>query len=368
VNFNKFPPWVREWIPVILAVAVAAFAGTGFAVNLLVDEAGKVTVEVKPQPLDKDEQLLENPVEGAPPIVADTNQTVQPDEKQDQDEPVEGVGIHEDAKDETPPGITKEELEFGRERTATLAEDQLVEPRKLGGAETVSCPNRPVVNQSSLSQRRVGVALHFTVSPFGSINVIHRLFNTPSFGASSNYGFELISLECQRWVPENRKAWAQGAANSAYVSIEIISNNLTREQWLSTPAFKTGRLAALVREISLRNGTPLKLVDPVGCVWSPGITDHDRLECGNTHWDVGPGFPWDVFMKQVREGVKQFILTAKERKIVKGVRKPSGTGHSKRYWCRRLSSQTFWLNKATKVEDRTARLRILKRILKGRCY
>lgn len=276
-----------------------------------------------------------------------------------------GLEIHEDAKDETPPGITRQEVEAGDQRSAELAEDELVAPREPAGAQTVNCSSHPVVNQSTLSARRVGVALHFTVSPFGSLPGVERLFNTPSFAASSNYGFDPVSLECRRWVPEDRKAWAQGAFNSAYVSIEIATFDLTRAQWLATPMFKTGRLAALVREISLRVGSPLRLVNPEGCIALAGITDHSRLECGNTHWDVGPGFPWDVFMKQVREGVRTPALTTLERKLVAGARHPKGSGHTRRYWRRRLSSQIFWLEHSPKQPRQAARLKILRRVYRA---
>ena len=369
----KLPDWLRALArdatarTLILTIVIAAITGSSVAVVVSDDDPStpdKTVISV-PFPTPKsDEVVLADPAGGQ--IVADLDQTQQPNEKAAADERGEGVGIHEDAKDETPPGVSKDEIEFGKERTAQLAEEKLVPGKPVGGAGSVNCLDRPVVNQSSLSQRRVGVALHFTVSPFGSIGAIFRLFNTPSFGASSNYGFELITLECQRWVPENRKAWAQGAANSAYVSIEIVTNDLSRSQWLATPALKTGRLAQLVREISVRNGTPLKHVDPSGCVWTPGITDHDALECGNTHWDVGQGFPWDVFMKQVQRGVDQAKLTKVEQRIVAHVRKPKGSGHSQRYWCNRLRSARRAVARGQK-HRRPARRRILARVHRGSC-
>jgi hypothetical protein len=359
------PPHLKGVLGLLIAIITVIM---GLVTVSLIDDDGDGTpdrIVVNPKVLADDEQVVVLPQDKA--TVIDEDRNLEAREQGDANTPQSGIGLHEDLKDETPPGVTEAELDYGRERSAQLAEDQLVEPREVGGAEQVNCINRFVVNQSALSQRRVGVALHFTVSPFGSINVIHRLFNTPSFGASSNYGFEPITMECQRWVPDDRKAWCQGAFNSAYNCIEIITNNLTRAQWLATPMFKTGRLAALVRQLSVKQGTPLKLVDPVGCVAVPGITDHDRFECGNTHWDVGPGFPWDVFMRQVREGVTQFVLTEKERKLVASARKPAGTGHSRRYWCRRISGQIFWLNGSPEVARRDARLRILKRVWRVTC-
>jgi hypothetical protein len=214
-----------------------------------------------------------------------------------------GIDLHEDTRDETPPGVSPGQIAQGEEATEKLQDEQLVPPEQPGGAQNYSCQRRYVVNRSALTSRRSGVALHFTVSDPGSLNAIFGLFNRRSFGASSNYGFEPINLRCQIWVPESQKAWAQLAANSAYVSIEIMSRDRSRASWLALPMIKKGTLAALVRDISKRHGTPMKHVDPRGCVWTPGIVDHDDLECGNNHWDVGKNFPWDVFIRQVRAGV-----------------------------------------------------------------
>lgn len=209
---------------------------------------------------------------------------------------LENVGpeIHEDARDETPPGVTQQES-----ADAQVEAPGVGEPLPLGGAQNYRCTPNYVVNQSALSGARSGVALHFTVSSPGSINAIRGMFNTPSFGASSNYGIELDG-ECQQWVPDNRKAWCQGAFNSAYNCIEIVTNDLTRAQWLAAPIIRDGILASLVADLLRGIGAPPRHVDPVGCSPLAGVTDHNALECGNTHWDVGPGFPWPEFMAQVK--------------------------------------------------------------------
>lgn len=215
-----------------------------------------------------------------------------------------GALVHEDARDEKPPGLTEAEKDRGELATKQAAREDLKPPAEVGGAQGYSCPSAPVRNFSSRNGARpTEVVLHFTVSPPGTLDAIRRLFNTPSFGASSHYGFELFNGRCQQWVGESKKAWTNGAANPRTVTIEVISNDRTRAQWLSTPALKNGSLAALVRDIAKRYGIPLKLVDPAGCNFVPGITDHARLECGNTHFDMGRGFPWDVFMRQVQAGV-----------------------------------------------------------------
>jgi hypothetical protein len=229
-----------------------------------------------------------------PPIEVDRDQQ---DESDASDE--ESAELHEDARDETPPGVTRGEAD-----DALITPPGLSAPKPSGGAQGYRCERHYVQNHSP---RAAGVrvsmfVLHFTVSSPGSLQSIWRLFNTPSFGASSTFGLELDG-ECEIWVPFSRKPWTQGAFNSASESVEIVccaKRELTRAEWLSTEIIREGILAAIVRDRTRARGIPARLVDPSGCTPRAGVTDHDRLECGNSHWDVGRNFPWDVLQKQLR--------------------------------------------------------------------
>lgn len=201
-----------------------------------------------------------------------------------------------DLRDSTPRGVTPEEAD-----DALVTPKGLVAPQPPAGAQNYRCDQRFVRNSS---ERATGtkvsmIPLHITVSDPGSLNAIHSLFDNPSSGVSSTFGLELDG-ECEQWVPFSKKPWTQGAFNSVSESIEIISKLRSREQWLQAPIIKKGILASIVRDRARARGIPLLLVDPVGCTPKAGITDHDRLECGNNHVDVGTGFPWDVFMRQLR--------------------------------------------------------------------
>lgn len=287
----------------VIATSLLLWAGVGISVVTRdIDGNGsidRVTIE-------RHFKTVAVPVVGAP-VVADTDQQQQSDElaeaARSKADEAGNIDVHEDTRDETPPGVSAAEIAAGKKATGQLADEILVKPEEPAGAQAYSCPAAYVRNQSGVQGRRVGTALHFTVSSPGSLPIIRQLFNTASFGASSNFGIELNG-RCQTWVPKSRKAWAQGAANSAYFSIEIVTRDLTRKQWLAAPIIKRGILAALVRDLNRSVGAPLKHVNPSGCVWTPGIVDHDGLECGNSHWDVGKNFPWDVFIKQVRQGVE----------------------------------------------------------------
>lgn len=241
---------------------------------------------------------------GAPPIIADTDNEQQPDEITEADQGTERGGIantpdvHEDARDETPPGVPAASVKRGLEQTTAPGKGPA---QPVGGAQNYSCPQRLVRNRSSRrGQRPLLFVLHYTVSRPGSLDAIRGLFNTPSFGASSHLGIEFTG-RCQQWVPFAENAWTEGAFNGRAESVEIIATGSeTRAQWLASPLIRRGILASLVRDRLRANGLPPRLVDPDGCgVQQAGFTDHNRLECGNSHHDVSPNFPMDVFQRQL---------------------------------------------------------------------
>lgn len=210
-----------------------------------------------------------------------------------------GPEIHEDARDEQP----AEAPPGARERVLETPTAGLRKPKPVGGAQTYSCPRRYVRNYSNRSAgARVEIfVLHYTVSRPGSLAAIRRLFDTPSFAASSTLGLE-PSGRCEQWVPFEKKAWTQGAFNSVAESVEIMAlGNEPRSWWLSQPIISKGILASIVADRLRARGLPPRRVDPAGCgVQQAGWTDHAALECGNTHHDVSPNFPYDVFSQQVR--------------------------------------------------------------------
>lgn len=222
-----------------------------------------------------------------------------PDQEQTQAERPEGIDAHEDSKDETPPGVSEADVEQIEEsRPAGIGK-----PQPLGGAENLSCQRRIVRNHSARASGSVVsmFVLHYTVSDPGSLNAIWGLFNTPSFGASSTYLLEPLTGRCELIVDPSRKPWTQGAFNSVSESVEIICcrSDPSRSWWMNTKIVKDGLLAQMVADRLKARGLPNRLVDPSGCTPLAGWTDHNRLECGNSHVDVGRNFPFDVLRDQI---------------------------------------------------------------------
>jgi len=287
----------RDLATVVVAVlCVIALFGLGIFFGMAIATPEKV--------VPKAEITLPNKaVPGGETITADLDNNYGESNQDLAQQPVTeaGVAIHEDLRDETPPGVDQADVN----KIENSDPKNLTAPTPVGGAQNYSCPNNFVRNWSERSSgTHVSLfVLHYTVSRPGSLDAIRRLFDRPSFGASSHLGLE-PSGRCQLWVPFAKKAWTEGAFNSVSDSVEIVCCNTveSRSWWLSQPIFSKQILAGIIVDRLRARGIPPRRVDPVGCnVQQAGYTDHDALECGNDHHDVAPNFPWDVLGKQITQ-------------------------------------------------------------------
>lgn len=287
---------LKRALPLIISVLIGVLGAVGLVV--VVDDNG-----------DGRPDAIKVPIPGAVDVIADADGELDAAEQAEAGDPIaerQGPDVHEDLSDEVPAGVNGDEASLGLSQTFAPG---LQAPQATGGAQRVSCDWRPVVNFSSRGGARPLIAvLHYTVSPnrpgTADLEVIRRLFNTPSFQASSNY---LIDFEgnCWQLVREADKAWTQGNFNPRSISVEIIATGSeSTTEWKASALIRRGILAALWRDVLKRNGLPLRFTNPVGCVVGrAGWTDHNSLECGNTHHDVQPAFPYRLFSKQLRGDV-----------------------------------------------------------------
>ena len=280
---------------VIFAAGLVMGLAIGAAIYLAIPQEKRITPTFKVTLGKKVAPLT-------PTVTIDSDNEFEAVDKREAADPTpadEGPMIHEDLRDETPPGAPKDAAEQINEGKTT----GVAAPLPVGGAQNYSCTNHFVRNFSdrATGSRVKAFVLHYTVSRPGSLDAIRGLFDRPSFGASSHLGLE-PSGRCEQWVAWNKKAWTQGAFNSAAESVEIICCNTvqTRAWWLAQPIIKNRIMASIVADRLRARGLPSRFVDPVGCdIQKAGWTDHNALECGNTHHDVTPNFPYDVFAAQV---------------------------------------------------------------------
>lgn len=145
--------------------------------------------------------------------------------------------------------------------------------------------------------------LHTTESADGSLAAIVSYFKRAGVDASSSYvvgdgdpdkdGF----TEVVRVVPEDLKPWTQLSFNPFAVSYEMIGRaKRTRAEWLGKYRAQVRTVAALCAEDSIQYGLPVQHAVP-GQV---GHVDLSKYGFPQSHTDPGTGFPWDVFLDDVK--------------------------------------------------------------------
>lgn len=167
----------------------------------------------------------------------------------------------------------------------------------------VLSPNRSSRRGASVQ----GVVIHTTESAVGSLQGVVNYFRSAGTEVSSHYivadvapkGAEFTTVV--QMVPESEKAWTARSANPVTINYELVGRaSRSREDWLGPYRLQLETTAALVAEDVLQYGIPVRRE------W-PGIVGHcdlDRFGFPNNHWDPGPGFPWDVFLDDVRRYVR----------------------------------------------------------------
>lgn len=112
------------------------------------------------------------------------------------------------------------------------------------------------------------------------------------------------AIECYRTLPPSAIPWAAPGANGRGWHLEIAGRaGWSRAEWLrhrgaiERAAYKLAWHARAFR-IPL---TRLTVADLRAGV-KRGVVDHDQCSkaYGGTHWDVGDGFPFDLFMTRAR--------------------------------------------------------------------
>lgn len=186
-------------------------------------------------------------------------------------------------------------------------------------------------NTSSRTASPSMFVLHYTVSAnragWSDMDAIWSWFNNSASQVSSHY---IIDWEghCYLIVPEATKAWTQGAFNSSSISIEFIATGSEpQSEWASDGDAGLRKGAKVAAASMKRWHIPLRYVDPAECNVVAGVTDHNALECGNSHHDVTPNFPWTKFKGylaaayhgtcyrfQIRDGDKVLQQSKKVRK------------------------------------------------------
>lgn len=170
-----------------------------------------------------------------------------------------------------------------------------------------------MIGSSSRGGARARLVCGHTAEGARTARNLAAYFNRPGVNASSHVCID--ADETLTIVPRSRASWTLRTGNPISMNAEICGfAHWTREQWLSTgtvdgcrnPKAMLDRFADWVRSECQHWGIPKDKLSPTevargkrGVIhhidWTQGMRD-------GTHWDCGPGFPWDYVMARVAGG------------------------------------------------------------------
>lgn len=102
-------------------------------------------------------------------------------------------------------------------------------------------------------------------------------------------------------VPYERAAWTMRNGNSRSDNLELCGfARWTREEWLANHRGMLRHAGAWIRSRCQARGIPLRKIDAAAVKRGErgviGHADYTAATGDGTHWDPGPGFPWDHVM------------------------------------------------------------------------
>jgi len=138
------------------------------------------------------------------------------------------------------------------------------------------------------------IVIHTTeVSYEGTI----RIFSDPSRSASAHYLIRSSDGRVTKFVSPRHVAWHAGNwyYNMHSIGIEHEAYSAEGHAWFTDELYASS--AALVRHLARRYNVPLDREHIIGHDEVPGLTQARQPAM---HWDPGPYFNWDRFMRMVR--------------------------------------------------------------------
>ena len=159
------------------------------------------------------------------------------------------------------------------------------------------------------------IVLHSTEG--GTAKSVARYFQSEDSGGSTHLVVD--DKECQRCLPDGTVSWGAKGANRYGFHIEQCGfARWTEEEWREHD--KTLRRAAYKTALHcMKFGIPARFVYAAALVQGKsGITTH--VECsrafGGSHWDPGSGWPRDLFMRWVKEYLKELTPVDWDKEIM----------------------------------------------------
>jgi len=108
-------------------------------------------------------------------------------------------------------------------------------------------------------------------------------------------------------VPYDRAAWTLRRGNPISDNLELCGfAKWTRDEWLTHHKGMLNHAAAWIRSRCVARGIPIRKIGPAEVAKNQsgvfGHVDYTNGKRDGTHWDPGPGFPWDYVINRAAGG------------------------------------------------------------------
>jgi hypothetical protein len=137
-------------------------------------------------------------------------------------------------------------------------------------------------------------------------------------------------------VPYDRAAWTLRNGNSRSDNLELCGfAKWTRNEWLDQHQGMLNNAARWIRSRCQARGIPIVKLSPAdvraGRAGVIGHVDYTQGTNDGSHWDPGPGFPWDVVIARANPTHQEDVMDANQDRILKDIREQV-TGNRENGW------------------------------------
>lgn len=164
-----------------------------------------------------------------------------------------------------------------------------------------------MANSSSRSGTRVRWVVVHTAEGIRKASDLKAFFERSTNSSSHAVADDYTLID--NLVPYDRAAWTLRNGNEESDNLELCGfASWTREEWLTNHQGMLNNAAAWIRSRCKARGIPIVKLSPTQVrAGESGVIGHVDYTDGTgdgTHWDPGPGFPWDVVMARAADAVE----------------------------------------------------------------
>lgn len=177
-----------------------------------------------------------------------------------------------------------------------------------GSVKLISKPAHPT-NYSLTKRKPTLIVIHSTEGHEGSGSTDANVAAGIAVAkAGKSFHYVVDADSATQCVPDELTAWhARKTGNARGIGVEICGTaKQTRAQWLDTASLATlNNAARLIADLCVRHGIPPVVLGAEELKRNlSGITTHAAVSAAwgeSTHWDPGPDFPLDEFVRAVAD-------------------------------------------------------------------